>query len=91
MACQLFINMRIDFLVPIKDIKCYTLVKGNLLIAMDYPMMIKLYREKFLISQTDLAEKLNVSYVTVNRWENGHYEPTLRCKRELNKSLRKPK
>ncbi len=56
---------------------------------MDYPKMIKEYREKFFISQTDLAKILHVSFVTVNRWENGHFEPTLKCKRELNKLFKK--
>ena len=51
---------------------------------MDYPTMVKEYREKYFLSQTDLAKKLGVAYVTVNRWENGHYEPTIKCKRKLN-------
>ena len=58
---------------------------------MDYPRMIKKYREKNFISQTDLANILGVSYVTVNRWENGHFKPTLKCKRELNKLFKKAK
>ena len=53
--------------------------------GMDYPKAIKEYREKHFLSQTDLGNILGVSYVTVNRWENGHFEPTLKCKRELNK------
>jgi len=56
---------------------------------MDYPKMIREYREKNFISQTDLGNLLGVSYVTVNRWENGHFKPTLRCKRELNKLFKK--
>jgi len=56
---------------------------------MDYPKMIREYREKNYISQTELGNLLGVSYVTVNRWENGHFKPTLRCKRELNKLFTK--
>jgi len=56
---------------------------------MDYPKLIREYREKLFISQSDLAKILKVSYVTVNRWENGHFKPTLRCKRELNKLFKK--
>lgn len=56
---------------------------------MDYPKLIKEYRDKFFISQTDLGKLLGVSYVTVNRWENGHFEPTLKCKRELHKLFKK--
>ena len=40
---------------------------------MDYPQKIKLYREKEFLSQSDLAKLIGVSFVTVNRWERGHY------------------
>lgn len=50
---------------------------------MNYAMMIKEYREKTLISQQDLADLLGVAFVSVNRWENGHYEPTYKAKRKL--------
>ena len=52
---------------------------------MDYPKMIKEYREKTFLTQEDLARKLGVSYVTVNRWENGKFEPTMKIKKKLNK------
>lgn len=52
---------------------------------MDYPKKIKEYREKNFLSQTDLAKKLGVSYVTINRWENGHFKPTIKCKKQLHK------
>ena len=32
-------------------------------------------RQNLLLSQEDLAEKLAVSFATVNRWENGHSSP----------------
>lgn len=50
---------------------------------MNYAMMIKEYREKALISQQDLADLLGVAFVSVSRWENGHYEPTYKAKRKL--------
>jgi len=50
---------------------------------MNYAMMIKEYREKTLISQQDLADLLGVAFVSVSRWENGHYEPTYKAKRKL--------
>jgi len=53
--------------------------------------MIKEYREKNFISQTELGNLLGVSYVTVNRWENGHFRPTLRCKRQLNELFKQSK
>ena len=58
---------------------------------MNYPEMLKQYRAKMFLSQNDLAKKIGVSVVTVNRWENGHFEPTIRCKRELNKLFKKAK
>lgn len=33
-------------------------------------------RAKLNLSQTELAEKLKVSFTTVSRWENGKVEPT---------------
>ena len=58
---------------------------------MNYPETLKQYRAKMFLSQNDLAKKIGVSVVTVNRWENGHFEPTIRCKRELNKLFKKAK
>ena len=37
--------------------------------------LIKQIREQLNISQTELAERLNVTFATVNRWENGHAAP----------------
>ena len=50
---------------------------------MDYPKLLKQYREKMFLSQEDLAQKLGISYVTVNRWENGKFEPTIKMKKKL--------
>lgn len=50
---------------------------------MTYAEGIKLLRKKMLISQKELAEKLGVSFVSVNRWENNKYEPTIKVKRKL--------
>lgn len=50
---------------------------------MDYPKLLKEYREKMFLSQEDLAQKLGISYVTVNRWENGKFEPTIKMKKKL--------
>ena len=52
---------------------------------MTYAEGIKLLRKKMLISQKELAEKLGVSFVSVNRWENNKYEPTIKVKRKLKK------
>ena len=37
--------------------------------------IIKQIREKLNMSQTELAERLNVTFATVNRWENGRAVP----------------
>jgi putative transcriptional regulator len=50
---------------------------------MNYPEMIKALRERLLLTQTELAEKLGVSYASVNRWENGKCEPTMKAKRKI--------
>ena len=50
---------------------------------MNYPKMLKKYREKVLLTQTELAKKLGVSFASVNRWENGQFEPTMKIKRKL--------
>ncbi len=52
---------------------------------MRYDVTIKKLREKMIISQKELGEILGVSIVTVSRWENGKYEPTIKVKRSLNK------
>lgn len=57
----------------------------------DYASAVKELREKMLISQAELAEMLGVSFATVNRWENGRFEPSYKAKRELNKLFKKHK
>ncbi len=52
---------------------------------MKYSDAIKELRKRMLVSQTELAKKLGVSYATVNRWENGLHEPTYAAKRKLRK------
>jgi len=50
---------------------------------MTYSERIKQLREALLITQKELAELLSVSVVTVNRWENNKFEPTMKEKRKL--------
>ena len=50
---------------------------------MTYAKKIKKLREVMLISQGELAGILSVSLVTVNRWENDKFEPTIKIKRKL--------
>lgn len=50
---------------------------------MEYANKIKLLRQKMILTQTEFAEFLGVSIVTVNRWERGRFEPTIKVKRKL--------
>ena len=49
----------------------------------DYQKLVMELRNKLVISQTELASLLNVSFASVNRWEKGHYEPTIKVKRKI--------
>lgn len=50
---------------------------------MTYADGIKLLRKRMLVTQTELAKILGVAFVSVNRWENGEYQPTMKVKRKL--------
>ena len=50
---------------------------------MTYAEAIKKLRNKMLMTQTEFAEFLGVQFGTVNRWEAGEYEPTMKTKRKL--------
>lgn len=50
---------------------------------MNYAEAIKTLRKKMLLSQTEMAKELGVAFVSINRWENGHCEPTIKAKRKL--------
>lgn len=58
---------------------------------MNYPEKIKEIRDVLLLSQEELAEELCVSFATVNRWENGHHEPTIKAKRAIRGYCKKKK
>ncbi|NLI94747.1 MAG: helix-turn-helix domain-containing protein [Erysipelotrichaceae bacterium] len=58
---------------------------------MDYSNLIKRLRGKLILSQTELANLLGVSFSSVNRWENGKHEPTIKIKRKLNELFLKYK
>ena len=48
---------------------------------------LKFYREQAQMTQEKLAELLNVSQPTIQRWENGTREPNLQNLRDLCKIL----
>ena len=43
---------------------------------MGLPEKVRYVRDRLKISQEDLARALNVSYATINRWENSKAKPT---------------
>ena len=49
----------------------------------NYSSYIKKIRENLLITQQELADMIGVTFATVNRWENGHFEPSTKKKRAL--------
>lgn len=50
---------------------------------MDYSKEIRRIREKLLLTQSEFAERIGVSYATVNRWEKGHHIPTIKARRKI--------
>ena len=50
---------------------------------MNWSKIIKDLRNKMLLSQKELANLLGVSFASINRWENGHNEPTIKIKRKI--------
>ena len=42
---------------------------------MTFPEIVKNVRDRLEMSQEDLARALNISFATVNRWENGKTKP----------------
>ena len=50
---------------------------------MSYAEAIKALRKKMLLTQEEFALQLGVAFISINRWENGHCEPTMKIKRKL--------
>ncbi|MFA6377112.1 MAG: helix-turn-helix transcriptional regulator [Acholeplasmataceae bacterium] len=50
---------------------------------MTYSEAIKALRKKLILSQTEFAAFLGVSFQSINRWERGKHEPTIKAKRML--------
>ena len=47
------------------------------------PAKIKELRQKMILSQTEFAKIIGVSFESVNRYENGKSNPTIKIKRKL--------
>ena len=50
---------------------------------MNYRVIVKNLRNKLVLSQQEFAILLGVSFTSVNRWENGKHEPTIKVKRKI--------
>ena len=50
---------------------------------MTYAEAIKILRKKLVLTQAEFATMLGVSFPSVNRWESGKYEPTMKIKKKL--------
>lgn len=49
----------------------------------DLPKRIKSIRQQLGLSQEELAQKLGVSFTSVNRWENGQTKPSKLARRQI--------
>ena len=58
---------------------------------MTYAEAVKKLRTTLILSQTELANLLGVSSQTVNRWERGTHQPTIKAKRKLASYFKKHK
>ena len=45
-------------------------------VNMEYSQFVKKVRKDLNLTQTELAEALDVSYATINRWENSQVLPS---------------
>ena len=50
---------------------------------MTYAEKKKKLRNKMILSQMEFAKLLGVSFASVNRWETGRYEPTIKVIRKF--------
>lgn len=55
------------------------------------PAEIKALRERFGLTQAELAQKLDVALSTVSRWESGQRKPHRRTIKDLRRLERKGK
>ena len=50
---------------------------------MNYQRLVKELREKLILTQQEFANLLGVSFASINRWETGRHEPTIKVKRMI--------
>ena len=55
---------------------------------MNYAKYILELRKKMSLTQRDLASVLGVGVISISRWEQGHFEPTLKVKKQLRRMFK---
>lgn len=58
---------------------------------MTFAEKVKFVRATLLISQTQLAKMIGVSFPTINRWETGKLEPTFLNEKKFEKFCKENK
>lgn len=56
---------------------------------MDFAEKVKYVRTMLKLSQEDFAHELGVSFATINRWENGSYNPSRLAKKAFDDFCKK--
>lgn len=56
---------------------------------MTFAEKVKYVRTTLKLSQEDFAHALGVSFATINRWENGSYNPSRLAKKAFNEFCEK--
>ena len=55
---------------------------------MNYAKYILELRKKMSLTQRDLSSVLGVGVISISRWEQGHFEPTLKVKKQLRRMFK---
>lgn len=50
---------------------------------MTFAEQVKDIRKRLYLSQQNLAEELNISFATINRWEGGKHDPSWQMKKKF--------
>lgn len=50
---------------------------------MNWKNLVRDLRDKLLLSQEEMADKLGIAFCTLNRYENGHHEPSYKLQRKI--------
>lgn len=70
--CLLTLNVAYAILFYNNNV-AYAILGG---VCLSFSAFVVAVRKKLQLSQKQLATAINVSYSTINRWENGHVEPS---------------